>query len=159
MKHSEGSSRQFGPFNYNDESGVVCLNGKPLALTGLPLRVLLELARTPGRVVARQQLKHRLWPQSDRIDVERRLNTAIRALRCALGDNAMLPLYIETVRGRGYRLLFPHSDAAKPAIPKPMAIAASVVLSSVIWSNRRIRIFLLILALFLTFRRRPGTII
>lgn len=79
------------------------LDGRTLELSGLPLRILERLVIADGRLVTRAELKRQLWPYAERIDTERRLNTAVRALREALGDTAATPALIATVRGHGYR--------------------------------------------------------
>jgi DNA-binding winged helix-turn-helix (wHTH) protein len=79
------------------------VEGRLVALGGLPLRILEQLISADGRLVTRAELKQRLWPYAARIDTERRLNTAVRALRQALGDTAAEPRLILTVRGHGYR--------------------------------------------------------
>ncbi len=81
----------------------ITLSGKPIDLSPLLWRLLLLLAERPRRLVTRSELKLALWPYSARIDTERRLNTAVRALRAAFGDDAETPRFIETVRGGGYR--------------------------------------------------------
>src|SRR3954463_1268690 len=79
------------------------LDGALLDLSPLLLRLLTCLAGRPGDLVTRADLKRTLWPYAARIDTERRLNTAVRGLRAALGDEAETPRYVETVRGCGYR--------------------------------------------------------
>ena len=79
------------------------LDGRLLALSRLPLAILEALLRAEGRIVTRAELKQQLWPYAERIDTERRLNTAVRALREALDDTAATPSLILTVRGHGYR--------------------------------------------------------
>ena len=54
-----------------------------LAVSGLPLRILELLVEANGRLVSRTELKAKLWPHAVRINVDRRLNTAVRALRKA----------------------------------------------------------------------------
>ncbi len=67
------------------------------------LSLLLILAETPGRPVSRAELKERLW-QGDHI-APGALKHLIWQLRQDLGDDAKAPRYVETVRGRGYRLV------------------------------------------------------
>src|SRR5882672_2440332 len=57
-----------------------------------------------GEVVTREQLIARLWP-SGVVDFETSLNTAVRKLRAALGDEADTPRYIETLPRKGYRFI------------------------------------------------------
>jgi len=104
-------------------------DGRLLPVTGLPLRILELLLQAEGRLVTRAELKSALWPYAIRIDTERRLNTAVRALREALGDSAHRPTHIETVRGVGYRWVGPN-EPQRPGsrgLPSAMAIAAAGV--------------------------------
>ena len=81
----------------------VLVDGRDPQLSPLLFNLLSALAAEPGHIVTRAALKQALWPYAMRIDTERRLNTAMRALRAALQDDADRPRLIETVRGRGYR--------------------------------------------------------
>jgi|CXWL01.1.fsa_nt_gi DNA-binding winged helix-turn-helix (wHTH) protein len=94
---------QSGSFALDLETMRLARDGAPVALGGQPLEIMAILLAEPGRVVTRAALMSALWPNSARIDTGRRLNTAIRALREALGDTADTPQFIETIRGRGYR--------------------------------------------------------
>lgn len=78
-----------------------------------PLQVLLALLEQPGELVTREQLIGRLWPKGV-IEFDTALNSAVRRLRRALGDEADTPRYIETIPRRGYRFL---AGAASPASP------------------------------------------
>ena len=63
------------------------------------------LLEKPGEVVTREELRAFLWGEATHVDFEHGLNTAVRKLRRALGDSAESPIFIETVPGRGYRLI------------------------------------------------------
>jgi DNA-binding winged helix-turn-helix (wHTH) protein/tetratricopeptide (TPR) repeat protein len=106
---------------------VAKLDGKPLDLSPLLFHLLACLVERPGSLVTRAELKSALWPYAARIDTERRLNTAVRAVRVALGDDGDTPSFIETVRGRGYRWI-----GAKRRFPmKAFASALAVMLTTV----------------------------
>jgi DNA-binding winged helix-turn-helix (wHTH) protein len=92
-----------GPVELDITRRHVRFDGVPIALSGLPFRILEQLVRSGGRIVTRQELKQVLWPYAERIDTEHRLNTAIRGLREALGDGGSRRRLILTVRGHGYR--------------------------------------------------------
>jgi len=66
------------------------------------LRLLLE---REGKIVTREEIKGRLWPNDTVVDFDRSINATIKALRRALGDSADNPRYIETLGRRGYRLM------------------------------------------------------
>jgi TolB-like protein len=70
-----------------------------------PFEILRLLLERPGRVVTRDELQRRLWPDGTFVDFEHSLNAAIKRLRAALGDDADRPTFIETVPRRGYRFI------------------------------------------------------
>ncbi|MCG8459852.1 MAG: winged helix-turn-helix domain-containing protein [Holophagales bacterium] len=67
------------------------------------LDVLVELARRPGRMVAKDDLIAAVWG-GDTVE-DGALAHCISEIRKALGDSAQNPRYIETLPRRGYRLL------------------------------------------------------
>ena len=79
--------------------------GKPLRLEGLPLQLLMFLVENKGQLVTREQISSALWSKDVFVDVDQSINTAIRKIRRALGDDAGEPQYLQTVVGRGYRFV------------------------------------------------------
>jgi len=96
------------------DSGELTRDGKVVRLQDQPLQVLLALLERPGVMVAREQLIARLWPKGV-VDYETGLNTVVRKLRAALGDDADGPRYIETIPRRGYRFIGPVEAPSVPA--------------------------------------------
>ncbi len=94
-----------GEFTLDLTTGELECNGVSTRLQDKPFRVLRVLAERAGELVTREQLVERLWPQGSYVEFEMGLNTAVRKLRMALGDDADAPRYIETLPRRGYRLL------------------------------------------------------
>ena len=78
----------------------------PATLTALDFDLLLALARHPGHVLTRRQLLQAVWG-ADYFGDERVVDVHIRTLRRALRDDATDPVYLETVRAVGYRLIAP----------------------------------------------------
>jgi TolB-like protein/DNA-binding winged helix-turn-helix (wHTH) protein len=72
-------------------------------LTSQPFEILRVMLERPGEVITREELRRRLWPEGTFVDFDHSLNTAVRRLRTALGDNAGTPRFVETLPGRGYR--------------------------------------------------------
>src|SRR5258705_13637801 len=66
------------------------------------LRMLLE---REGKIVTREEIKAKLWPNDTVVDFDHSINATIKTLRRALGDSADNPRYIETLARRGYRLM------------------------------------------------------
>ena len=70
------------------------------------LHLFLEaLLERPNDVVARDELRERLWPADTFVDFDNGLNNAVNKVRRVLGDSAAAPSYIETVGRRGYRFI------------------------------------------------------
>ena len=65
--------------------------------------VLVALVQQRGRLVTKDELLKRLWPES--FVEEGSLNVYVSALRKALGEDARRPAYIETVARSGYRFI------------------------------------------------------
>jgi len=84
-----------------------------------PLRLLCLLLQRGGRPLPRRELHQALWPGFDWESSERSLNTAVRKLRRAIGDDAGEPKLIETLRASGYRWIGP--------VPRALAALPSVV--------------------------------
>ncbi len=87
-----------------------------------------ELIRSEGETVSRAELERKLWPHAQRIHIQRRLNTAVRALREALGDNASEPRLVRTVRGCGYPWIGSECRTIRNVSALPMAAAAALAL-------------------------------
>ena len=96
---------RFGIFELSRRNGELRKRGLRIALQEQPLRILLTLLERPGDIVTRDELCRRLWPEGTFVDFEHSLNAAIRRLRTALGDDADVPRFVETVHRRGYRFL------------------------------------------------------
>ena len=98
---------RFGPFELSERDGEVRKHGVRIKLQEQPFRVLLELLANAGMLVTREELQQKLWPADTFVDFDVGLNSAIRKIRQALGDDADHPRYIETAAKRGYRFLAP----------------------------------------------------
>lgn len=77
----------------------VTFQGIPVSLTRREFELIYFLASHPGRVLSRSELLDRVWGE-DFLGTERTVDQHIAQLRASLKDEL-----IETVRGRGYRLV------------------------------------------------------
>ncbi len=93
-----------GELSLDPASGLARLGDEAIALTGAEQRILEILMRTPGQVVAREQIgQYALGRKPDRYD--RSIDTHISALRRKLSlDNGAAALSIRNLRGLGYVL-------------------------------------------------------
>jgi TolB-like protein/DNA-binding winged helix-turn-helix (wHTH) protein/Tfp pilus assembly protein PilF len=113
----------FGPFRVDFETCEIHKHGIRLHVQAQPVRVLWFLVERPGQLVTRQELQEKLWPGQPAEEVDDSLNSTVKKLREALGDDPAKPLYIETIPRRGYRFIAPIQMEAqeKPPGEKPMA--------------------------------------
>ena len=96
-------SYRFGEFTVDREQKVLLRNDSPLPLAPKVFDTLLILVDNGGRIVEKEELMKRLWPDS--FVEESNLTFNIQQLRKALGDSARQPRFIETVARRGYRFI------------------------------------------------------
>lgn len=94
---------RFGEFTVDGDQKVLLRNGSPLPLAPKVFETLLVLVGNSGRIVEKEELISRLWPDS--FVEESNLTFNIQQLRKALGDSARQPRFIETVARRGYRFI------------------------------------------------------
>jgi len=97
------SAMRVGAFELDMNTGELQQGATRVRLQSQPFEILRALLERPGDVVTRHELRHRLWPDNVFVDYEHSLNTAIKRLRAALGDDANRPTFVETVPRRGYR--------------------------------------------------------
>ena len=100
--------------------------GSVVKLEKLPTELLILLAEKRGQLVTREQIIERLWGDDVFVDTRQGINTAIRKIRMALDDDPTHPRILQTIAGRGYRLLTPvlaeeHivPQGATPDLPPP----------------------------------------
>ena len=98
---------QFGVFELNRHTGELRKHGVKLKLQDQPFQILILLLEHPGEVVTRSDIQKRLWPENTYVDFDNAINSAIRKLRDALGDNPENPRFVETLARRGYRFIAP----------------------------------------------------
>jgi eukaryotic-like serine/threonine-protein kinase len=99
---------RLGGFEVNLETGELCPFGDAggsLLLREQPFQILKMLIDRGGKIVTREEIRKKLWPNDTVVNFDQGINAAIRILRRALNDSADSPRYIETLARRGYRLL------------------------------------------------------
>jgi Tol biopolymer transport system component/DNA-binding winged helix-turn-helix (wHTH) protein len=98
---------RFGVFEVDLREGELRKSGLRIKLQDQPFQVLVMLLERPGEMVTREELQRRLWPADTFVDFDHSLNSAVKKLREALGDQAENPRFIETLHRRGYRFIAP----------------------------------------------------
>lgn len=102
---------RFGEFELDFGRFQLYRGGCPVRLEGLPLQLLMFLIENQRCLVTREQIADALWGRDVFVDVEQGINTAVRKVRMALGDDSAQPQYLQTVVGRGYRFVAPTNHA------------------------------------------------
>jgi two-component system phosphate regulon response regulator OmpR len=89
----------FGPFSFNGARGELSREGATVRLTEAEVTMLRVLAARPGEVVSREELAKRTSNGQERsVDVQ------VTRLRRKVEVDPRAPVYLQTVRGVGYRL-------------------------------------------------------
>jgi len=104
---SSSSIVRFATFEVDLERVELRKNGLKVRLQEQPFQVLVMLLKFPGEVVTREELRDSVWPQDTFVDFDHALNTAVKKIRAALGDDADNPRFLATVPRRGYRFIAP----------------------------------------------------
>ncbi len=121
---------QFGPFSLHPHERQLKREGKPVAIGGRALEILMLLIEQPGRVVSKHELLKRVWP--DVIVEEGSLRFHMAGLRKALGDAPDGSRYIATQVGVGYAFVAhvrrstieaPMDNAVRTSTRMPMRLA------------------------------------
>jgi TolB-like protein/DNA-binding winged helix-turn-helix (wHTH) protein len=79
--------------------------GRAVKLEKIPMDLLVLLVGSEGRLVTREEIEEQLWGKGVFVDAEHGINTAIRKVRQALGDDPEEPKFVQTVQKKGYRFI------------------------------------------------------
>lgn len=85
--------------------GEVKVNGQPLQLTQHEFRLLYLFMRHPNQILTRDQILQELYPNDEKIVVERTIDVHVSKLREKIKELNGKPDFIETIRGMGYRFV------------------------------------------------------
>ncbi|GGM17972.1 winged helix-turn-helix domain-containing protein [Deinococcus aerophilus] len=92
-----------GPLKVDLAAAEARVSGQRLNLTRREFDLLAFLTQHVGRVYSRSELLDRVWG-ADFLGGERTVDQHITQLRAHLGDDPGRPGFLETVRGKGYRM-------------------------------------------------------
>jgi len=123
---------RFGAFQLDLQAGQLLKNGRVVRLKPQPYKLLQLLISRAGEIVSRDEIREELWAADTFVDFEQGVNSAIKQVREALGDDADRPLYVETVPKRGYRFMAP-LEWPKGQAPPPKA--TDLNLQKALWLN------------------------
>lgn len=121
---SHNSVLRFGAFEFAPQTGILCKNGRSVALQPQPSKVLSMLISRPGELITREEIQLHVWGKDTFVDFEHNINFAVRQIRAALKDDAEKPRFIETLPRRGYRFI----ATVKEIAPSSRVLAGSYLL-------------------------------
>jgi Tol biopolymer transport system component/DNA-binding winged helix-turn-helix (wHTH) protein len=115
---------RFGVFEVDLQAGELRKSGLKIKLQEQPFQVLGILLERPGEIVTREELRERLWPADTFVDFDHSMNSAVKKVREALGDQPENPRFVETLHRRGYRFIAPvDGQASAPQPPTDVQAA------------------------------------
>src|SRR5882724_9493430 len=169
---------RFGTYEIALHSGELGKAGERIGFRRHPLRPWQTLWERPEEVVAREELRSRIWPNESFGDFDQAVNVAIAKLRGALGDSADNPRYIETLPRRGYRFIadvavvnrpidkmeFVHAGASSGKEDRaPLEVAGKAAPKRLPWQHAwktlGLALVLLILIVWIFRWRSPGNVL
>jgi DNA-binding winged helix-turn-helix (wHTH) protein/Tol biopolymer transport system component len=100
---TRGRRLRFAQFELDLDARELFREGRPVRIQPQPLRVLEILVVRAGTLVTREELRQQVWDKATFVEFDQGLNYCIRQIRLALGDDAATPVFIETLKKRGYR--------------------------------------------------------
>jgi TolB-like protein len=101
--------------------------GQHIRLERLPMELLIFMVSRGGELVTRADIVRTLWRGNAFRDTDNSINTAIRKIRIALGENPDDPKYLLTIKGKGYRLDGVRTSSAEPLTAAPAAVRVLVL--------------------------------
>jgi TolB-like protein/DNA-binding winged helix-turn-helix (wHTH) protein/Tfp pilus assembly protein PilF len=106
---------EFGPYRLDPDQQLLSEGERRIPLTPKAFHTLLVLVEAQGRVVAKDELLQKIWP--DTFVEEATLAQNVFTLRRQLENNSEA-IYIETVPKRGYRFVVPVRIEKTPVRPE-----------------------------------------
>jgi len=101
---------EVGPIRIDQARHAVTVDDQDVHLTPIEFRLLLELARQPGRVLTHRKLLSEIWGPNA-VEEVHYLRVHMGALRRKIEADPARPLWLLTEAGVGYRLREPVPDA------------------------------------------------
>jgi len=95
-----------GPIHIDQPRHAVTVDGEAVHLTPIEFKILVELARQPGRVLTHRALERAVWGATA-VEQSHTLRVHVAALRRKIEADPARPQWLVTEAGVGYRLREP----------------------------------------------------
>jgi len=96
---------KFGGFELTPAAFELRCGTRTVKIEKLAMELLLFLVSRRESVVSREAIAETLWGKDVFVDAESGINTAVRKIRKALGDDPERPRFVQRIPGRGYRFI------------------------------------------------------
>jgi predicted ATPase/DNA-binding winged helix-turn-helix (wHTH) protein len=116
---------RFGEFEVDVGAYSLRRGAHRLRLARQPMDVLLLLLERRQELVSHDDIARRLWGPDVFTDIDAGIRTAILKIRRALCDSSESPQFLETVPGKGYRLIAPVEVVSQSHPQAPPAVLAA----------------------------------
>ena len=133
MSENSNSVYEFGPFRLDPSQGLLVEGTRKVPLTPKAYQTLLALVENHGRIITKDELLQRVWP--DAFVEEATLAQNVFTLRKQLCDDREGAIYIETVPRRGYRFVAEVrrvDTAPTPPVAEPLRSARHKILYGIV---------------------------
>ena len=98
---------RFEEFELDRSAYELRKGAESVRLERIPFELLSLLVERRGKLVGREEIIERIWGKDVFHDTEHGINTAVRKIRQALGDDPSAPRFVVTVPAKGYRFVAP----------------------------------------------------
>ena len=99
---AQGAAVELDGFSFDFAWMEFRKNGRPIELSKTEQRLLRTLVENRGRVLPRETLLERVWPDGAQYVEENALSVTVKRLRDKLEDAPSRPRFLKTVYGIGY---------------------------------------------------------
>ncbi len=99
---AQGAAVELDGFSFDFAWMEFRKNGRPIELSKTEQRLLRTLVENRGRVLPRETLLERVWPDGAQYVEENALSVTVKRLRDKLEDTPSRPRFLKTVYGIGY---------------------------------------------------------
>ena len=102
MARVNSQLRRYRRFEINEDTVEVTMDGNPVKLTPIEYKILLLLAKNPGRVFSSEEIYERVW-QEKAINTDT-IMVHVRNIREKIEIDPKKPKYLKVVWGVGYKI-------------------------------------------------------
>lgn len=105
LNNEKPESYRFANMEHQPNTHLLIRNGRKVELTILENRILLYFLKNKNKVINREELMMEVWGYNADVNT-RTLDMHIVRLRKKIENNPDSPLYLQTVRGIGYKFVY-----------------------------------------------------